>query len=151
MRSLVRRARPASRDDQGFTLIEVVVAIVLLTMVSVAMLALFVRAMKGTAGLDRKQAAVAVAGQAIELARSVSAVQDPSVPSKLISGRTSTAVDSQWTAASAAAAWDSSQTDKASDASGATTPVVPLTSTSTVASVTYTAYTLVGTCWRPAT
>jgi prepilin-type N-terminal cleavage/methylation domain-containing protein len=134
--------------DQGFTLVEVIIAIVLLAMVSVSMLGLFVRAMKDSTGLDRRQAAVAVASQAMELARSIPAVQqDSSHNSKLTGGRTQTAVNAQWAAASAA---DLSQTDESWDtnATVSSVPVLPLTSTSAVAGVTYTATNLVGTCWR---
>jgi prepilin-type N-terminal cleavage/methylation domain-containing protein len=143
-----RRARRV-RVDGGFTLVEVIVSLVLLAMVAVAVLGLFVGGMKDVAGLDRRQIAVAFAGQTMELVRTVSAVRDSSGNSTLTAGRTHAAVDAQWTAAAGA---DLSQTDEAWDttATGSATPSVPLTSTRTVGGVTFTSTNLVGTCWRPA-
>jgi prepilin-type N-terminal cleavage/methylation domain-containing protein len=143
----LRRGTPrAARPDQGFTLVEVIVAIVLLAMVSVGLLGLFVGAMKNSSGLGRRQAAVVVASQAMEVARSI----PPQRPGdKLASGRSQTAVDAQWAVATDA---DLSQTDKVYDAAatGSSTPVLPLTSTTTVGGITYTVSNLVGSCWRPA-
>jgi prepilin-type N-terminal cleavage/methylation domain-containing protein len=135
--------------EAGFTLVEVIVALVLLALVAVAVLGLFVRAMKDVTGLDRRQAAVAVAAQSLELARSIPAVRGSSGNSTLISGRTQAAVSAQWAAATGA---DLSQTDTTWDttATSSSTPALPLTAATTVAGVTYTTANLVGTCWRPA-
>lgn len=140
MRVWRRRATRRVPDDLGFTLIEVVVALVLLTMVTVAVATLFMQSVRHSTSLDRRQAAVAVAGQSMELARSIP-------PTKLVSGRTQAVVDTQWSAVTA----DLSQTDKAYDAAatGSSTPTLPLSATTDVAGVTYTAQRIVGTCWRP--
>jgi prepilin-type N-terminal cleavage/methylation domain-containing protein len=141
-----RGVRRPSSADLGFTLVEVIIAIVLLALVSMAMLSLFIQAMKDSTGLDRRQAAVAVASQAMEVARTIPPQR--SAGDKLVSGRTQAAVNAQWTAASAA---DLSQTDKVWDASAtvSSVPVLPLTTTTTVTGVTYTAANLVGSCRRP--
>jgi prepilin-type N-terminal cleavage/methylation domain-containing protein len=148
MRSL-RRTAQRHPADQGFTLVEVVVALVLLAMVAVTTAGLYIRAMRNTAGLDRRQTAVGVAAQSMELARSIPPVRDATTHySKLIGGRTAAAVAAQWSAALA----DLSQTDQESDAAAtaSSVPLLPMSSTSTVAGVAYTSQQLVGSCWRPA-
>ncbi len=65
-------ARPRRRGDAGFTLIEVVLALVLLSTLMSSMAVLFVRGMQHLSGLQRRQAAVQVAAQAIEAVRAVS-------------------------------------------------------------------------------
>ncbi|HET9657930.1 MAG TPA: Ig-like domain-containing protein [Kineosporiaceae bacterium] len=142
-RAVIRRAP----DDGGFTLVEVVVALVLLTMVTVGASTLFMRGVSTSASLDRRQEAVAVAGQSLELVRSLSPVRDTSGNSKLVAGRTKGVVDAQLAAAVA----DLSQTDEEYDttATASSTPVLPLAATTTVAGITYTAQRIVGSCWRP--
>lgn len=134
--------------EQGFTLIEVVVALFILTFVMVSVAGLFFRAVHSATSLDRRQAAVAVADQSMELARGIPAQLDAASNSKLISGRAQSAVAAQW----AAATVDLSQTDEAWDttATAASEPNLPLSSTTTVAGVTYTAQRYVGSCYRPA-
>ncbi|HEY6795554.1 MAG TPA: type II secretion system protein [Kineosporiaceae bacterium] len=149
MRARSRSGTRPDRADAGFTLVEVIVALVLLAMVAVAVLGLFVRGVKDVAGLDRRQVAVAFAGETMELVRTVSAVPDTSGRTPLLAGRTHAAVDAQWAAAGGA---DLSQTDEAWDttATGSSAPGVPLASTRTVSGVTFTSTNLIGTCWRPA-
>ena len=53
-------------SESGLTLIEVVVALTLLGVVAAAALTFFVRGMQSTSHLQRTQAAVAVASQAME-------------------------------------------------------------------------------------
>jgi prepilin-type N-terminal cleavage/methylation domain-containing protein len=131
--------------DGGFTLIEVVVALVLLTMVTIGVATLFVRGVKASTTLDRRQEAVAVAGQSLELVRSLSPVRTNG-RSRLIEGRTRAVVDAQWAAAVA----DLSQTDEEYDSTAiaSSTPVLPLSVTTTVGSMTYSVQQIVGSCWR---
>jgi type II secretory pathway pseudopilin PulG len=149
MRSWRRQATRRVPAEEGFTLVEVVVALVLLTMVTVGVATLFMRAVKDSTGLDRRQAAVAVAGQSMELVRSIPVTYDVSNHSKLLSGRYSVTVHNQFT--SLASTVDLSQTDEESDAAAtvSSTPVLPYTATTAVAGVTYTAQRIVGSCWRP--
>jgi len=149
MRAWRQRATRRIPAEAGFTLVEVVVALVLLTLVTVAVATFFMRAVKSSTGLDRRQDAVAVAGQSMELVRSIPAALDGSGNSKLVSGRYSTSVHSQFTAL--AASVDLTQTDEASDstATSSSTPVLTYTATTTVAGVTYTAQRVVGSCWLP--
>lgn len=149
MRSWRRRATRRVPSDLGFTLIEVIVALVLLTMVTIGVATLFMRAVSSSSSLDRRQAAVSVAGQSMELVRSIPAMYDVSNHSKLLSGRYSVTVHNQFTSLTSTV--DLSQTDEESDSTAtvASTPVLPYTATATVAGVTYTAQRIVGSCWRP--
>jgi prepilin-type N-terminal cleavage/methylation domain-containing protein len=140
---------PPGAGDAGFTLIEVIVAMVLLSLVMVGVGGLFMRAVTTTSSLDRRQSAVTVADQAIELARSIPPAGTSANDSKLVSGRYKPLVDAQWAATTA----DLSQTDEAWDpnATAGSSPALKLSTISTVSSVGYTAQILVGSCWRPAT
>lgn len=161
----MRRLRaPRAPDDAGFSLVEVVVAVVLLGLVTTAVLPFFLQSLTKGAALQHRQAAVGVANSALEQARSVSATQEslgpeasPVVVTALVRGRARSAVESQWAAAaedqtSTTPRWDplpgpalpNSRSQVAGDAA-----VVPLERTDTVSSVTYTSQTLIGTCRRP--
>ncbi|MGY4642608.1 type IV pilus modification PilV family protein [Cellulomonas sp. URHB0016] len=139
-------------DDSGFSLIEVVVALFLLGVVAAAALSFFVRAMQNTSHLQRSQASVAVANQAMELVRSVTPREVDTVNhvSGLLIGRTAGATDAAWLAYPA----DVAQMNKVSDAwaatRGASLPI-PVVKTYRVSNMDYKVTTLIGTCYRPAT
>ena len=59
----VAHREPASCDDAGFTLVEVVVALGLVLVVMTATAAFFVRSLHSTDGSQQRQAAVALADQ----------------------------------------------------------------------------------------
>jgi prepilin-type N-terminal cleavage/methylation domain-containing protein len=134
-------------EDLGFTLIEVVIALVLLTLVMVGTATVFMRGVSSASSLDRRQEAVAVAGQSMEIVRSLSPARDVNGNSKLVAGRTKAVVDAQLAAVTA----DLSQTDEEYDttATATSTPVLPLSATTTVAGIAYSAQRIVGSCWRP--
>jgi prepilin-type N-terminal cleavage/methylation domain-containing protein len=106
--SAMTAARPPCRRiglracDGGFTLVEVVVALGLLSTLLAAVGALFVGGVKNGAQLQRRQAAVSLAQQALEAARAVNATPDQTGCSKLLQGRTQAGVDAQWAAAPSA-------------------------------------------------
>jgi prepilin-type N-terminal cleavage/methylation domain-containing protein len=87
------------RDDAGFTLVEVVIAMVLMTLLLSSVGTLFVTGIKHGAALQRRQTAVVLAQQGIEAARAVSAAPDAQGCVKLLQGRTRALVDAQWSAA----------------------------------------------------
>jgi prepilin-type N-terminal cleavage/methylation domain-containing protein len=87
------------RDDAGFSLVEVVIAMVLLTLLMTSAGTMFVGGVKHGAGLQRRQTAVVLAQQAIEAARAVSANADAQGCVKLLQGRTKALVDTQWSGA----------------------------------------------------
>jgi prepilin-type N-terminal cleavage/methylation domain-containing protein len=89
----------ARRDDDGFTLVEVVISMVLLTMMLSSAGVLFIGGIKHGAGLQRRQAAVVLAQQAIEAARAVSPGTDAQGCAKLLQGRTKALIDAQWSSA----------------------------------------------------
>jgi prepilin-type N-terminal cleavage/methylation domain-containing protein len=95
-----RSARRRDRDDAGFTLVEVVIAVVLLSVIMSALAAMFTRGMQHLTGLQRRQAAVQVAAQALEAVRAVSATPGQGGCVKLLQGRDQMGADAQWDAAS---------------------------------------------------
>jgi len=100
----------AGRDDGGFTLVEVIVALVLMSITMSAVAVMFVGGIKNSSGLQRRQAAVLVAQQALEVARAV--------------GRTAAVVDPYWAAAPASVTSSTTVAHSASGCSGSL--VVPV-------------------------
>jgi prepilin-type N-terminal cleavage/methylation domain-containing protein len=98
----VRAARSGGAPDPGFTLVEVMVAIVLLSIVVVAGGGFMIRAMNSSAGLNSRQGAVTVANQAMERVRAVNPTFDGAGVSPLVYGRSQTDSVALWTAAAAA-------------------------------------------------
>ncbi len=166
--------QPERPRDDGFSLMEVVVAVVLMAGVLTSAAGLMIRSTQNNRDLQGKQAAVAVARQVMENVRAVSATFSDAVPatpstaavasaSRLVAGRSRGDVVAQW-AAAAAAGIDVSQTYTGSGAtafdSHAYTPglavsdpdpaVAPVQQTS-VNNQTYTVDTLIGTCVRQRT
>jgi len=145
----MRRTRPS--DDDGFTLIEVVVALSLMSVVMLATLGVFIGTMKSSSLDQRRQGAVQAADQAMEQVRAVTPTFDASGLSQLVAGRTSTAVAAQWS--SVGTLVDTSQTNQAYDpnATAQSTPVIPLTQAPptgpVIAGQPYTVNTLIGTCY----
>jgi type II secretory pathway pseudopilin PulG len=89
-----RRAR--RRDDDGFSLAEVVVAVVLMSTLLSSLAGLFVGGMKHLAGLQRRQGAVQVAAQALEAVRAVPTTPGPGGCVPLLQGRGQLGADQQW-------------------------------------------------------
>lgn len=149
-RAAADRRRPS--EDGGFTLIEVIVALFLLGVVATAVLVFFVKGVQTTAQLQRSQAADAVATQAMEQVRSVSAqIPTSGSISGVLVGRTKSAVDTAWLAVTRAhpeytadsiEAWDPSSTPPS--------PAVPIESDVSLAGISYHVTTLIGTCYRVA-
>jgi prepilin-type N-terminal cleavage/methylation domain-containing protein len=152
--------------DEGFTLLEVVVAVVLMAGVLMTAAGFITKSMTSSKNIEGRQVAVTVARQVMENVRSIS----PTFPSadgrrttggisRLVSGRSLTDVTAQW-AAAAAAGIDVSKTytgsgvtafdaDTYSLPTGASvSPVVPLTSTTTLSGQQFQIFTLIGTCGR---
>ncbi|MEW1957553.1 prepilin-type N-terminal cleavage/methylation domain-containing protein [Kineococcus sp. NPDC059986] len=142
------------RDDEGFTLIEVIVALTLLAIVASGALVFFLRGVNGASQMQRKQAAVELASAAMDAAQAVD-------PARLAIGRSKSEVDAQW------AAWtgpDKSITLPTYDpAYPGPAPVIaanvdpttvrplPFSQTVRVSGSTYTVTTVVGQCYRSTT
>jgi prepilin-type N-terminal cleavage/methylation domain-containing protein len=150
---------PARRTDEGFTLLEVVVAVVLMAGVLMTAAGFMVKSMQSSQGLDERQTAVTVARRGMEQVRGTAATFAGG-SSPLVAGRSMAPVVSAW-AAAAAAGVDVSQTYTGSGstsydahayqlATGSSTgTALPISATSTVSGITYTTTTLIGTCVRP--
>jgi prepilin-type N-terminal cleavage/methylation domain-containing protein len=143
------RARQTSSGDGGFSLVEVVVAMALLTIVMTALAAFFIRGQTASNGLQRRESAIALANQTMEQVRSVSPGLDASGLNKLVTGRSQAAVDAQWASAPAQLATTTRAYDPGATASSV--PVLALTSSQTVAGQPYTVDTFIGTCRQPQT
>jgi prepilin-type N-terminal cleavage/methylation domain-containing protein len=152
MRRFAPRTPDESARDAGFTLIEVIIALVLLGLIAMASLGLFTGGMKSVAHVQRQQAAVSLANSAMDMARSVSGgAVDAAKTSGLVKGRSQSAVNTAWAAAAALTPSDTSDMTKVWDPATSLSTSdqwVPITTTATVDSQTYTITTLVGTCYR---
>lgn len=147
------RARPLGRRgdrDGGFTMIEVVVSLVLLALIMSAVIGLFVRMLHSSSGMQGRQAAVPVANQALDYARSIPPLRDSTGNSKLVAGRYQSAVTAQWAAAASLTGVDLSGTYPTWDttATASSTPNLPITTTVLVSGKSYSVQTLVGICYR---
>lgn len=140
--------------DEGFSLVEVVVALGMLAVVSSAALAMFLGGLSDSAQLERRQSAVALTSAAVEAARGLSPVLQTvtangttSTYSGLVQGRASTDVSTQWAESSAPG---KAQTLPMSDPTAASSSgaVLPLSTSARVAGQTYTTSVLVGSCYR---
>jgi len=148
-----RHARRAVSDaDQGFTLIEVIVALMLMSVVLMAGGAFMIRAMTTSSAVSGRQGAIAVANQVMEQVRAVNATFDDDGVSPLVYGRAKADVQNQWSLAGI----DAAQTYTGSGsttydahtyhAGGAVT--LPLQQTLSLNNQSYTVDTLIGTCGR---
>lgn len=81
------------------SLVEVVIAMVLMSILMTTSAAVFIRGAGNGAGLQRRQAAVTLAQQSIEATRAVTTTPDAQGCVKLLQGRTKAVVDAQWAAA----------------------------------------------------
>ena len=124
-------------DDDGFSLVEVVVALVLLGAIAASSAVFFTRAAVAASEQQRRQAATALVQGALDDARAVD-------PDDLLDGRSLAAITAQWNASQAP--------DKAAtvvvEKAAAQPLTVPMTSTVTVSNETYTVNTLIGVCYR---
>lgn len=144
------------QTDDGFTLVEVVVALGLLSVVATSALSMFVASMEHADGQRERQVAVAVVNDAVERIHSVRSTVTSTTPQTvaglagtgqvggLTSGRTPSDVATAWNATSFPGKAD---TRPAWDANTPAGPLaVPLSVPSQVGGTTYTTTTLVGTC-----
>jgi type II secretory pathway pseudopilin PulG len=95
-----RRAAHVLRPrEDGFTLVEAVVATAILGLLMASLGLSFLGGMRGVAELQHRQEATSIATHAMELITSVSAQEDQSGCVPLLYGRTESAVRAQWAAA----------------------------------------------------
>lgn len=149
----LRRILHANRDEEGMTLIEVVVAVVILGLLSTISLNLYITSMTASKSHQNRELAIAVANESMEIVSGWSATEKiPTTSvSMLLEGRTQSAVEAQWAAAPADSglaqtypAWDPTAT-------GTPTPALPFTRTKTFSDTEFRAQTFIGTCYQPVT
>lgn len=137
-------------NDQGMSLIEVVVAIVILGTLTATSLGVFLSTLGASTNQQRRQVAITVASETMESVTAWNVAKNSTTGvSNLYTGRSKTAVQSQWTANSSVggvpqtyATWDPTAT-------GSSVPGLPLTRTVSRSNTTYTATTFIGTCYQP--
>lgn len=142
------RAANAARTDDGFTLVEVIVALALMSLVASAALYFFLSGTRTITHQQRTQNAVVVANDAMEAAYGVVAQPVDDV-SGLLVGRSEAAVQSAWTTGTAAGVEGIALTYPAWDPAGTGNGTLPITSQQTLNNVDYDVLTLVGHCYRP--
>lgn len=141
--------RAQRRDrDEGFSLIEVIIAMVMIGIVASSALWFFINGMRTSSNLGRQQTAVSIATSAMEQTFVVSPKLDASKGvSGLVVGRPKAAVASAFSTLAGLGVSGVSNSYPLSDPAGGT-PVLPITTTVTRAGIDYTVYTLVGSCFR---
>lgn len=132
-----------ARDDSGFTVVEVVVAVVLVAAVMASAGIFFVSGVATTAGLQRRDTAAQVADEAMDLVRAVPATAAVAGAAGLVEGRARVDVEAHWAAAPAGL---TDVTDPAWDDTPTGDPVIPLTATRSAGGLDYTVDTYIGTC-----
>lgn len=144
------------QDDEGFTLVEVIVSLALLTVAATAALYFFVGGTRAVTHQQQSQNAVVVANEAMELAYSVGA-KVSSNTSGLLVGRTKADVQAAWASvateglegyANTYPGWDPAATAATGGDDGTEDDAVKLWKTSELNNLDYTALTLIGPCYR---
>lgn len=141
---------PLHHDD-GFSLIEVIIAMVMLGIVASSALWFFINGMRTSSNLGRQQTAVTIATSAMEQTFAVSPKVSASAGvSGLVVGRSAAAAANAFTAVDGLGIAGLANSYALSDPAGGT-PVLPITATVDRAGINYTVYTLVGSCYRATT
>jgi prepilin-type N-terminal cleavage/methylation domain-containing protein len=160
-----RALRAPVNPDRGFTMVEVIVALMLMTIVLMSGGGFMIHAINSASELSGRQGAVSVANEVLEQIRAVDATFDTTVPphSALVSGRGQAAVFDQWVNARDIGHLDVSDTyiGTAAGAGGTSfdadaygvsgTPTVPFQQTINRDNEVYTVNELIGTCGRART
>lgn len=133
----------STRNENGFTLIEVVVALSLLLVLAIAAGAFAVNALRLSAQQQRMQVAVTVASERMELVQRLTASNTQA--QTLTAGRDATAVTNAW--AANASVEGVAQTYPLTSAGAVET--IPLTATTDRSGTTYTSTVLIGSCYQP--
>jgi prepilin-type N-terminal cleavage/methylation domain-containing protein len=143
-RLITRVKARVGADDSGFSMIEIVMALMIIAIVMTGALAFFINNLRSVNGQTQRQQAVNLANQQIEKVQSLPI-------DSLVTGRTQASVTSLYATAAATRLRISSQDDTSSsanyDASGVTVPTVPTQATQTVGGKSYTLYTFIDACY----
>jgi prepilin-type N-terminal cleavage/methylation domain-containing protein len=132
--------------DDGFSMVEMMVALLIIAIVSAASIAFFVDNIQGVNNQRQHQEAVYLADQQMETVQSLPAT-------RLVSGRTQTEVTALYSSAAATAMNITAQDDTSNagnydpTATSAGNESIPLTMTQTVNKVPFALTTFVDVCW----
>jgi len=146
-------------SDEGFTLVEVIVALALLTVTATAALYFFVGGTRAVSHQQQSQNAVVVANEAMELAYGVGAKRDGGL-SGLLVNRAQADVEAAWASVAGAGlegyadtypAWDPAAQPPAGGEEPSDNDAVPLLRTTELNNLEYEALTLIGPCYRSKT
>ncbi len=145
-----RRQRPDK--DQGFTLIEVVIAISLLVIMMIPFADAYITSLSATSDAHIREVAAMVGDSALDQARALDAT-DQQNGCVLLAGRGATAVQTEWQDPAPGTSQLLSETAEVSDTSqtctaSATTPLPTTAQVETVGGHTFDVYYYVGTCWE---
>lgn len=135
--------RFSARNETGFTLIEVTVALSLLLVVAVAASAFAISALQLGRQQQRMQVAVTVAGERMEQVQRLTASN--AQPTTLVGGRGATPVSAAWTVNSGVAGV--AQTYPLSGTAGVET--IPITQTLVRSGSNFASTVLIGSCYQP--
>jgi prepilin-type N-terminal cleavage/methylation domain-containing protein len=147
---LRRLIRDAS-DERGMTLIEVVVAVVILALLSTISLNLYITSMTASKTHQNRELAIAVANESMEIVSGWSAttpIADTNV-SILYEGRARADVESRWAAAPADAGLEHTYPAWDPNAPTGSVPKLPFTRDRTFSDTDFVAETFIGTCYQP--
>jgi Tfp pilus assembly protein PilV len=135
-------------DENGVSLVEVIVAIALIMIVATSSATLSIQAIASSASQERRQIAVTVANSALELVAAQPVQVDSTGVSALYNGRFSTTVGNAFTAT---VSYNGvAKTYRAADptATSVTIPDIPITTTAVQSGTTFTVRTLIGPCYQ---
>jgi prepilin-type N-terminal cleavage/methylation domain-containing protein len=150
---MTRRRTNGPNVDEGFTLVEVIVALALLTVTATAALYFFVGGTRAVSHQQQSQNAVVVANEAMERAYGVGAKRTGDL-SGLLVGRHQDDVEAAWASVATAGlegyaatypAWDPAAEVVSNPSEN---DAVPLTQVSELNNLEYEALTLIGPCYR---
>ncbi len=146
----LRRLRAGATGDEGITLLEVVISLLIIAVVMSSAAGFFINGLRSTGGQSSRQVAISLTNQQLETVTAIPANQ-------LLTGRTSAAVTALLatdtggvltgrddTSNSTTASYDYDPT-----ATAASTPTVPTTTTVKQNNVSYTIRTFIDPCWLP--
>lgn len=128
-----------STNERGFSLIEVVVAIVILGMLTTLSLALYLSSTHATTDQQRRDIGITIANETME---SVVAWD----PTGLIDGRSKAAVEAQWAAGAGVSGLSVTTPQWSSTAGPSSTPSIPLSQTINRLGTLYDVETYIGSC-----